>query len=100
MQIFKREIFLKKGTTIKKTPIFLGLVIITTLMPPVALADILTLKDGTVLDGAIAAENADGTEIYFAAKENPSEPRWISVSDIQSIRFNSVPVKSKADSLH
>ena len=63
-------------------------------LPGAALADeVVTLKNGAVLEGRIAAWSASQTDIYFVTNEQGAEPRWISLTEVDSIKFDGVPTK-------
>lgn len=80
------------------------LLLILFLIPARAWAeDTVKLKDGTVLTGTIAAKSPDETLFYFVPKGydtfepqgefskksffDKNGPRWISMADVESMRF-------------
>jgi len=71
------------------------------IFPSLSYAETIRLKDGTKLEGTIGAWNADGTVFYFDPKgESESAldaPRWISMSDVEAIRYEGVVVKETLD---
>jgi hypothetical protein len=60
------------------------------LMAPAAAAEEIKLKDGTVLRGHTGARS--DTSFYFVPDDDTLEPRWIPVTEIDSIRFDPLPV--------
>ncbi len=82
---------MKQSRSVVLSLFFLSFFLITA---PAFARDIIKLKDGTVLEGAIVAQNTDGTSLLVGFG-NKAEPKWISFGQIQSIRFGEVPVTAQ-----
>jgi hypothetical protein len=71
------------------------------LLPSLAHAETIRLKDGTRLEGTIGAWNAEGTEFYFdpSGQNVTDEPRWIPMSTVAGIRYEGVVKTDRRPSL-
>jgi hypothetical protein len=81
----------------KKRNIFVLFLLLVLRSPAIVQAegDSITLKNGKVLEGHIAAWNDGRTEIYFSPADPKTEARWMPLSEIESIHFAGVQPKSK-----
>lgn len=77
--------------------IFVTLILAAILISPVnAFAkNVVELKDGTVLEGDIAAISSTKTEIYFVPSDKKVEPRWISISEIRKLALPATVVQTE-----
>ncbi|HTL47799.1 MAG TPA: hypothetical protein VL688_07015 [Verrucomicrobiae bacterium] len=58
--------------------------------PGFARAEVVRLKDGTVIAGHTAAKSA--VSFYFVPDDETQKPRWISLADVESLQLDAVPV--------
>ncbi len=57
--------------------------------PLEAFADEIHMKDGSVLKGHIGAQGE--TTLYFVPGNEQENPRWISITEVESIKKDAVP---------